>query len=212
MKVIVVSLLGCLVALIVVISSPAMADNGRIRGQVISVDSGQPLPGANVTVGDPITASTLRIISDPEGRFAFDGLAEGTYTESATYIGYHSTPREVTISAGHPGILLLQMVARPYELDETVVSSSRLPESMLEAPVSITRVDGAQIRRNAGGHSYINDLRHVQGVDYQQLGLFQERFAARGLNAAFNKRMLLVTDGRVTESSGGSPYYNPTTT
>ncbi len=197
---------------LLVLSSSSIADGARISGQVIFVDTGQPLAAANVRVIDLGTSGTFGAVSDAEGRFAFDGLTSGTYTVSATYIGYRSTPREVTIAAGYPAILLLQMVARPLELDETVVSGSRLPESILEAPVSVTLIDAAQIRRNAGGHSYINDLRHVRGIDYQQLGLFQERFAARGLNAAFNKRMLLITDGRVTESSGGSPYYNPATT
>ena len=200
----------CALVIVLMLCCVSLADNARISGQVISVDSGQPLVAANVTVRSQDI--TRHAVSDAEGGFTFDGLAPGTYALSATYIGYHATPREVTISAEHPAILLLQMMTRPYELDETVISASRLPESVLDAPVSITRIDRAQVRRNAGGHSFINDLRHAKGIDYQQLGLFQERFAARGLNASFNKRMLLLTDGRVTESSGGSPYYNPATT
>jgi outer membrane receptor for ferrienterochelin and colicins len=197
---------------LLMLSSSSVAGGAGISGQVIIVDSGQPLAATNVIVSDLATAATFATVSDAEGHFAFDGLAPGSYQVSATHVGFQSDPREVNITADRPAILLLQMVARPIELDETVVSASRLPERVLDAPVSVTRMDGAQVRRNAGGHSYINDLRHVRGIDYQQLGLFQERFAARGLNAAFNKRMLLITDGRVTESSGGSPYYNPATT
>ena len=196
-----------------VMTAASTVDAARISGQVISVDSGEPLAAANVMVSNQAANSTAAAVSDADGRFVFDGLAPGTYRVSATHVGYHSSPaREVTISAARAAILLLQMVTRRYELEETVVSGTHLAESILQTPVSITRIDGSRIRRNAGGHTYINDLRHVRGIDYQQLGLLQERFAARGLNAAFNKRMLVVTDGRVTESSGGSPYYNPVTT
>ena len=96
------------------------------------------------------------------------------------------------------------------EGEEIVVSASRYAEDVLSAPISISRVDDSEIQRKPIAASYSSLLDGVKGIDYTQVGLFDERFNARGYNEAFNTRMLVLTDGRLSRTGGGHPLYGPT--
>jgi len=86
-----------LISLIAILGmfSGLMAQSGSISGTVTDQD-GNALPGANVT----IEGTSLGAAADGSGAYSISGVVAGTYTLSATYIGYESARQSVTVSAG----------------------------------------------------------------------------------------------------------------
>ena len=68
---------------------------GSIVGSVTDAD-GNALPGANVAV----EGTSLGAAADGSGGYTITGVAPGTYTLSASYIGYESASQSVTVGAG----------------------------------------------------------------------------------------------------------------
>lgn len=59
---------------------------GRIKGKITDVQSGEPLIGANVVVA----GTSLGAATDLRGEYVIDNLTPGTYTLKASYIGYQT--------------------------------------------------------------------------------------------------------------------------
>ncbi|UCE91065.1 MAG: carboxypeptidase regulatory-like domain-containing protein [Methanobacteriota archaeon] len=75
-----------------------IATHGDIKGEVIDLETDEPLSGATVevTVGD----DTLSFNSNDEGYFEFLSIPAGTYTVNAVKTGYETNSTEVTVVAG----------------------------------------------------------------------------------------------------------------
>jgi len=87
------NLLMCLTILIVVAAFGSVTfaqTSGKIAGKVTDLDTGEPLPGANVTiVGTSMGAST-----DSQGRYFILNVPPGTYTLRVSFIGYKAVSTE----------------------------------------------------------------------------------------------------------------------
>ena len=66
---------------------PMGVGRGLIVGQAFEASSGQPIPGALVTLGLPGVAP-LRVLADGQGRFAFRSLPPGRFSLSASKPGF----------------------------------------------------------------------------------------------------------------------------
>ncbi|MCH2664811.1 TonB-dependent receptor [bacterium] len=182
---------------------------GTIKGRVYDRATGEPVYGANVELKSDIEA-TGATSTDKDGSYAFEALIPGTYVLTVRFIGYRTDSHVVTVMPGGSTTRVdVNLVLGDLYGYEIVVSASRAPERLVDASATITKVTLNQIRSNAAGFTYISHLQGVKGIDYQQVGLFDERYNARGYNSAFNTRMLLLSDGRVTRTGAGNPLLNP---
>ena len=75
-----------LVALTLLMSFALSQTTGKIRGTVTSAD-GQPLAGANVIVD----GTTKGAATDGEGNYTILNVEAGSYSVTASYIGYQSS-------------------------------------------------------------------------------------------------------------------------
>ena len=60
------------------------ATTGKIAGQIVEAESGQPIPGVAVV----IDGLRLGATSDPDGRYVIISVPPGTYSVSASLMGY----------------------------------------------------------------------------------------------------------------------------
>ena len=186
------------------------AQSGAIKGRVIDFSTGEPIYGANVALlgqdtQEPVVGSTRE-----DGRFNFTDLPYGTYTVTVSFIGYKTFDSQVSVVESlRKARVDVELKMADLVGDELVVSVSRHRERLVDASATISKVTREDIRNNATGFSYVSHLQRVKGIDYQQVGLFDERYNARGYNSAFNTRMLLLSDGRVTRTGAGNPLLNP---
>jgi outer membrane receptor for ferrienterochelin and colicins len=98
-------------------------------------------------------------------------------------------------------------------LAQVVITSLLRPEKITRAPASIQVLTTHDLNRFAGsntGELYST----IQGVEFTRYGVDGITFNARGLNSAFNNKILQIVDGRISTSplSGGLPVFNNGTT
>ncbi len=77
---------------------------------------------------------------------------------------------------------------------EIVVAASRLPERILESPVTIERVSATAIR-NAPGPNYYDALNNLKGVDVTTSSYTFKTISTRGFNGSGNLRLNQLVDG-----------------
>src|SRR6476469_1181367 len=77
---------------------------------------------------------------------------------------------------------------------EIVVAASRLPERILESPVTIERINSNAIR-NAPGPNYYDALGNLKGVDVTNSSYTFKTISTRGFNGSGNLRFNQLVDG-----------------
>jgi len=94
-------------------------------------------------------------------------------------------------------------------LSEIIVTSLLRPEKITRAPASIQVLTANDFNDFAG--SNVGELvSKLNGVEFTRYGVDGITFNARGLNSAFNNKMLQIVDGRISTAalSGGLPVFN----
>ena len=93
MKKSLLSFKGCFIALFSLLAfSGAFAQDGSVSGTV--TDNLGAIPGATVQ----IDGTTTGTVTDLDGNYVIKGLADGTYSLVARYLGYSEQSLEVIIS------------------------------------------------------------------------------------------------------------------
>lgn len=159
-----------------------------ITGKVINKTSQAGIPAVSVTIKE----TNIGTYTDEKGDFKLTTNEKSLpFTLVISSIGY--TQQEVQVnSAGETVNVELEP---SYVLgQEIVVAASRLPERILESPVSIERVNAANIR-NAPGASYYDALGHLKGVDITTSSYTFKTVSTRGFNGSGNLRFNQLVDG-----------------
>lgn len=101
-------------------------------------DKGEPLIGANVSLGNSIDRTT----TGNKGEFSFLNLRKGKYTISITYIGFNNFSKDLNIIES----IDLNIALDPSSVltDEILVSASRAGE---KSPVAFTNIGKEEIKK-----------------------------------------------------------------
>jgi len=162
---------------IVLVPSSKSAAPGRIVGSVADASTGEPLPGVNLLlVGTRYGAGTGQ-----RGDFTIERVPAGDYTLRASYIGYETIRRDVTVERGETVRLDLSMNVQAVSGAEVtvlgtrasgqakalnqqknapnvinVIASDRIgnfPDATV--PATLQRVPGINIQRDQGEARYV---------------------------------------------------------
>jgi outer membrane receptor for ferrienterochelin and colicins len=190
--------------LLTVASYNCFAQPGALSGKVIDKQTNEVLPGA--TVG--LTSSSYFVIADKNGEFSISQL-EGTVILIITYVGYEDLRIPVTITANKTTFIVASLVLDERKGSEAVVTVSRHPEKITNAPASI-QVIGVKDFEQTASYNVHEMLSKVQGIEYTRYGIDGITFNARGLNSAFNNKVLQLVDGRnsMAALSANLPIYS----
>ncbi len=157
----------------------------------VSGDDGNALAGANVAVEGTDTGAS----SNQDGSFSISGLSDGTYTVTASFIGYEDASAVVTISGGQASSVNLTLDKGDIRLNQVVVSASLKKELITEAPASVEVISSDDLSaRNA---VYIVDiLANKAGIETMKTGLESQNMTVRGFNGIFTGAIHAVVDNR----------------
>jgi len=107
----------------------------------VTDEYGAPLAGANVWVSD----TRFGAVADDKGRFVLSGLEMGTYKLQASYIGYESAQKEVTIAVGGPATVQFTLISRSIRIDNLVVTATR---AGINTPMAYFNLSKEVLERN----------------------------------------------------------------
>lgn len=165
-----------------------------ITGNVHNIQNKDKVPAASVTIKGTGTGT----FTDDRGNFRLTTTQNPPFTLVFSSIGFET--QEVVVSdASHP----VQVDFKPASSlgREIVVSASRVPERILESPVSIERVGSAAIRV-APATDYYDMIRGLKGVDVTTSSLTFTSVTTRGFNGSGNPRFNQFVDGMDNQAPG----------
>ncbi len=145
-----------------------------------------------------IKGSAAGTYSDEKGNFRIVTSQKPPFVIVISSIGY--TTKEINVeSAGQalavelePGFVLGQ---------EIVVAASRLPERILESPVSIEHISTRDILQSPAS-SYYDVVQNLKGVDVVTTSLTFKSISTRGFNGSGNVRLNQIVDGMDNQAPG----------
>ena len=180
----------------IVPTGAALAQDGGIAGAVVDTAGGR-LPAASVRLsGGP--GSPREVRTDGEGRFSFTGLVPGTYTLSVSLGGFGTAAVDGVVVAAEP-VQLPGITLRPlFFAAPLVVTATRFAEPVLQVPISITAMAGADIERRA--------IENLTALSRWTPGLTVVDQGARGSNVVIARG--LHTDALTGSEQAGNNYNN----
>jgi len=172
----------------ILITRTGFAQGGTIvSGSIKNSKTKESLPAVSVT----IKGSAEATYTDDKGEFKFTTTKKPPFTLVVTSVSYET--KEVEYSASGLGVDI--ELEPSYALgQEIVVAATRLPQRILESPVTIERVNSTTIR-NAPGSNYYEILGNLKGVDVNTSGYTFKTISTRGFNGSGNYRFNQLVDG-----------------
>ncbi len=180
-----------LLTLLLAAPEPVSAQNdGRIVGQVVDVNTGQPLPMAAVRIRDlGRTQGT-----DAEGRFTFEGLPARAYRLVGELLGYAPNEIQVVVEPGATTEVTLQLRYSPIHLPGVVVTGTGRERGAADLYRPTSVLSGAELDRSLAS-SVPATLARVPGFSAQYNGPGATRPTIRGMGG---DRVLMLEDGQRT--------------
>jgi len=167
-----------------------------VSGSVSDADTNEPIPGVNLIVQGTSDGTN----SDFDGNFSFSSNQALPFTVEISSIGFASQSVEVT-SADQ----VLSIALSPGEnLDEIVVSASRRPQKVQDAPASVSIITEQDIKNSADAVDPIRQLINIPGVQIQQQSANTINIEMRAGSGVFGTATFPILDYRylVTPSAG----------
>lgn len=177
-------------------ASPSAAQKpGTIQGAVRTAE-GQAVPGAEVR----LTGEGSTVRTDPEGSFAFTGLAPGSYLVVAETAAVGAASLRVELRPGANEEVVLEL-SPAYHLDPLVVTAaSRSRRSELARSATVLDTEALQ---RAGRASLGETLAREPGMSSTFFGPGASRPVVRGLGG--DRVRILENDLDVGDASSNSP-------
>jgi outer membrane receptor for ferrienterochelin and colicin len=181
------------ILLFLFVSVGAFAQTIVVSGNVHDLTNKEFLPAVSVT----IKGSPGGTFTDDHGNFKLTTIQNFPFVLVISSIGFET--REITVNNSSP--VQVDLKSSSSLGQEIVVSASRVPQRILESPVSIERVSAANIR-SAPASSYYDVLTNLKGVDMTTSSLTFKTPSTRGFNTSGNERLNQLVDGMDNQAPG----------
>lgn len=165
-----------------------------VSGRVLDAETTAPLPGVSVVVkGQPLGTT-----AGADGEFELSADLVPPFTLVFTHIGY--AEKEISLNGSREDLEVILQAASILG-QEIVVAASRVEENILESPVSIEKMNAAEIR-NVAVPSFYDALPHLKGVESSVQSLTFRSVSTRGFNSNGNTRFNQFIDGMDNQAPG----------
>lgn len=186
-------LVVAVLAVLILAHSPAIAQNITITGSVRNATSQEGIPSVSVSV----KGGSRGTYTDGNGDFKLE-VPSLPVTLIFSSVGFESSEQTVS-TASAP--LTISLVPSNALGQEVVISATRLPQRILESPVSIERVNTTTIR-NAPATNYYDIVTNLKGVDAVASSMTFRTPTTRGFAGSGNTRFNQIVDGMDNQAPG----------
>src|SRR6266702_4689258 len=121
----------------------ARAQGGTVTGRVTDGKSGKGIPNVSVF----LEGTRWRATTGEDGSYRLVEVTAGTYTLTASRIGYAKQSQSVTVAAGQEVTADVALRAAATELEQVVVTGTVVPTERKAIPTPITGVTSEDIER-----------------------------------------------------------------
>jgi len=182
-----------LLAITLVSTTPLFAQSKIITGTITDVSTKEPLVGATVIV----TGTQTGTATDVQGKFSLEVPATAK-SVTVSYVGY--TAKVVPVTGANVKFnITMETAFLPG--GEVVVTSSRVAESIKEAPVQIEKMTSREIKSAASGDFY-QSIGNFKGIDIVTTSVGFKVINLRGFGDTRSLRTKQYIDGTDNESPG----------
>ncbi len=187
-KIILVSWFLCLTILFADTMLYAIENAGQIKGQVKNLQTGTPIPNANIIVDGTI----LGAATDKDGFFFIKNIKAGSYHLICSVIGYRKETVSIQVKPGGITTITFQLKPTAIPMDNLVVTASKYQRAIEDIPVRIELIKPEDLAvRNV---TNLNEaLRYVPGV--QMAGNNISIRGSSGFSYGVGTRTLVLLDG-----------------
>ena len=165
--------------------STAVVAQTQVSGTVTDAN-GQPVPGASVVLD-----SNTGTVTDFDGNFSLNTSKTPPFSLTVSNVGLET--KTVTVSSAAQS-LSVTLGESATQLDEIVVSASRMAERIFESPVTVEKFSIQQIERTPSA-DYFNGLENLRGIQLNQGGLVFNQVSTRGFATVYNEGFVTLVDG-----------------
>lgn len=167
--------------------------SGSVSGRVTDAETQDLLPFVNIVV----KGTSLGTATDESGQYTLRNIPPGTYTLTASSVGYQAMEVEIKVEAGVSHTRDFALRSATVQLGEVQVYGASLRrERITEAPAAVSVLSARDIARNASHGQLPKLLESEPGIDMVQSGLYDFNLNTRGFNSSLNRRVLILLDGR----------------
>jgi len=138
-----VTLAGQIVLVKRAVPDPDAAEGGTVTGRVTDAKTGKAIPNASVF----LEGTRWRATTGEDGAYRLADVAAGTYTLTASRIGYTKQSQSVTVAAGQEVTVDVALPAAATELEEVVVTGTVVPTERKAIPTPISVITADQIEK-----------------------------------------------------------------
>lgn len=164
-----------------------------ITGNVLDQDSKEAIIGANIL----IKGTTVGTVTDLDGNFNLQSNEELPWTLEVSYTGYDPIIIVVTDSNSPLNISLKSGSI----LGEVVISASRKPEKVQDAPASISIISAERIKNQTVANP-ISLLENTVGVSIDKQGVARTNISMRGGTDLLSTSTFVMMDYRSLIGAG----------
>jgi outer membrane receptor protein involved in Fe transport len=174
--------------------APATGSKIIVTGVITDDQTKETLIGASVKVKD----KAIGTIADVNGKFQLELESTGQkITLEISYTGYETQYADVTESTQ----LSISLKAKRVMAKEVVVSASRIPERILESPVTIEKIDAATIKQSSALNFY-ESVANLKSVDVVTSSLTYKNINVRGFGNTEKPGFVQLVDGMDNQMPG----------
>ncbi len=174
-----------------------------ISGSVTDAETNEPIPGANIVIQGTAEGTT----ADFDGNFSLNTGQSFPFTIEVTTVGF--SPQLVEVSSADQNI---SVALQPGEnLDEIIVSASRRPQKVQEAPASVSLVTAKDIENSAIAVDPVRHLVNVPGVQLQQQSANRLNIEMRAGSGVFGSSAFPILDYRFLSTPASGQFLSFTT-
>jgi len=166
MRKLIIAIVVALIPVMVTAQSSRIA--GKIRGQVVNAENGEPLVGANVI----IQGTERGTITNQDGRYVIPNVSAGTYSLEASYIGFAPMViKDIEVYAGQSLTVNFQMKTEAIQGEGIeVVAEARKQVVSVRTPTSQREIKGEDLNRMPVT-DFLDLLANTGGVSETEGGL-----------------------------------------
>lgn len=169
---------------------------GMLSGKVLSREK-EPLIGATVLI-QPQGSGT---VTDNEGGYVMEDLTEGTYTVTASYLGYESISKSIKIKASTNNQLNFSLAESAKELEEVVIAAKSIKTDLETAGYAVSAVEMKDVELQSIQTNEVLD--RSSGVRIRQNGGLGSR-VQYNINGLSGSAIRIFIDGSPIQSYGPS--------